>query len=388
MSDTGLNKKVLCRRQSQRQQGLTLLEIILALFISSFILVGIVQTFISTKQSYRMQDNMGRLQENGRFAAEYLSRDLRMSGYAGCVSIKSKETLTSTVNPNGDGSEHFLARYLVPLEGFEGSSGSWSPALSTAMMKNASNAIVTFNPPVAPVAGTDIITVRTVGERYPLTAAMLFSNDNPLQITSGNSLQRYDFVIVSNCEAAAIMQVTNNNPGGGNVGHGAGSAHTPGNSSRDLGSQFSTDATLYRTAVKTFYIATGSDGRPALWELNNSIALNTDSSDTTPDNPRELIAGVQDMQILYGIDDDQSDDEGFGTAERFVTADNVPDADSDNEWERVVSVRISLLLQTAEDNLIPQPQQYTYNGQVVTNPGDRRMRRVFTTTIGIRNRLP
>lgn len=62
---------------THRQHGLTLLEIMVALFIGVFVLTGVVQTFVSSKQTYRIQDNMGRLQENGRFAIEYLSRDLR-----------------------------------------------------------------------------------------------------------------------------------------------------------------------------------------------------------------------------------------------------------------------------------------------------------------------
>ncbi|HMR72841.1 MAG TPA: PilW family protein, partial [Candidatus Saccharibacteria bacterium] len=50
----------------------------------------------------------------------------------------------------------------------------------------------------------------------------------------------------------------------------------------------------------------------------------------------------------------------------------------------VFSVRISLVLRTADDNLVEAPQPYTING-VTTTPTDRRLRRVFTTTIALRN---
>lgn len=62
----------------------------------------------------------------------------------------------------------------------------------------------------------------------------------------------------------------------------------------------------------------------------------------------------------------------------YVSATNV------QNWDNIFSVRISLLLRTAENNLIETPQSYTING-VTTTPTDRRLRRVFTTTIALRN---
>jgi type IV pilus assembly protein PilW len=64
-----------------------------------------------------------------------------------------------------------------------------------------------------------------------------------------------------------------------------------------------------------------------------------------------------------------------------MTADAVTTAN----WPNVVSVRISLLVQSPEDNLVDAPQTYTFNS-VTTTPADRRLRHVFTSTIGLRNR--
>jgi type IV pilus assembly protein PilW len=53
--------------------------------------------------------------------------------------------------------------------------------------------------------------------------------------------------------------------------------------------------------------------------------------------------------------------------------------------ERVVSVRISLLMRTVEDNVLPESQTYAYNGGSTT-PADRRLRKVFTHVVAMRNR--
>jgi type IV pilus assembly protein PilW len=87
------------------------------------------------------------------------------------------------------------------------------------------------------------------------------------------------------------------------------------------------------------------------------------------------------MQILYGVDMA----EPSGVASQYFSADQVTAAAA---WPRVVSVRIQLLLRSLNERLADAPQPYTFNGFAVTPPADDlRLRRVFTTTAALRNRL-
>jgi hypothetical protein len=88
-----------------------------------------------------------------------------------------------------------------------------------------------------------------------------------------------------------------------------------------------------------------------------------------------LIDNVENLQILYGIADSDT-----ASAQSYLTAANV----AADQWDDIVSVRISLLLRSTEDNLTTKPQTYTFNGVAVT-PGDRRLRQVFTSTVTLRN---
>lgn len=88
----------------------------------------------------------------------------------------------------------------------------------------------------------------------------------------------------------------------------------------------------------------------------------------------ELIEGVENMQIQYGEDLD-----GNRSADVYRSADQVVD------WGAVVSVRISLLLQSVEDGIVSHPQTYRFNG-MTTTATDRRLRRTFSTVIALRNR--
>jgi len=82
------------------QKGLTLIEIMIALLIGAFLLGGVLQIFINTKQTNRMQEGLSRLQENGRFAMDFLAKDIRMAGYTECLTFTVPTPITGT---NGTG---------------------------------------------------------------------------------------------------------------------------------------------------------------------------------------------------------------------------------------------------------------------------------------------
>lgn len=86
---------------------------------------------------------------------------------------------------------------------------------------------------------------------------------------------------------------------------------------------------------------------------------------------------VEDMQVLYGVDPD-----GNGIANSFVTATNLGAAAL-----TVVSVQVSLLLSSAEVNDAARSETLMVADQARTT-NDRRIRRVVTTTIPLRNRVP
>ena len=92
-----------------------------------------------------------------------------------------------------------------------------------------------------------------------------------------------------------------------------------------------------------------------------------------PGNWQILIDGVEDMQILYGVDTDSDFNANY-----YVPANQIAGG------SEVISVRISLLLQS-DDLIATQPQAYRFNGVTVDDPGDRRLRKVFSSTIAVRN---
>ncbi|MDX5152354.1 MAG: prepilin-type N-terminal cleavage/methylation domain-containing protein, partial [Acidiferrobacterales bacterium] len=51
-----------------KHRGVTLVELMVAMVISTIVLLGVATVYSSTKRSYKVQEEMARLQENARYA--------------------------------------------------------------------------------------------------------------------------------------------------------------------------------------------------------------------------------------------------------------------------------------------------------------------------------
>lgn len=148
-------------------------------------------------------------------------------------------------------------------------------------------------------------------------------------------------------------------------------------------------ARLNERVVDRFHIANNATGEPSLFCQNTNP-----TTGVVTDN--ELVAGVESMQILVGVDTD---------------ADKSPNAylhwnDAAVNLDQVIALRISLLLRS-DDNILAVADSNVYNhfgtvyapanaapvadaGAVFNAAGaviDRRMRRLYGSTVTVRNRV-
>ncbi len=84
----------------KHQQGLSLIELMIALLISSLLILGAVQLFSNTSASDRTNTAIARVQENGRVALEIIGADARRAGYQGCSSAANSLTIGTLVFPD------------------------------------------------------------------------------------------------------------------------------------------------------------------------------------------------------------------------------------------------------------------------------------------------
>jgi type IV pilus assembly protein PilW len=80
------------------QRGMSVIELMIALAMGLFITAGLISLFVNSKQSYRLNENMARLQENARFAVTFIARDVRMTDYRACLTDVPKADALAGVN--------------------------------------------------------------------------------------------------------------------------------------------------------------------------------------------------------------------------------------------------------------------------------------------------
>lgn len=67
--------------QSRQQAGLSLVELMVGLALGLILMVGVLQVFLTSRQTYANSEAMARLQDNGRFALDMIAGTARLAGY-------------------------------------------------------------------------------------------------------------------------------------------------------------------------------------------------------------------------------------------------------------------------------------------------------------------
>ncbi|WP_198246461.1 PilW family protein [methane-oxidizing endosymbiont of Gigantopelta aegis] len=130
-----------------------------------------------------------------------------------------------------------------------------------------------------------------------------------------------------------------------------------------------------------FYVALDSTNTPVLYCKAKRENLD-DSSKNKTSSAVTLISNVEKLFVLYGHDKD-----GDGFANQYLRADQVDDQVDPFGWEKIVSVRLYLVLASEEKNVVLKTPGYTLDGRsyTVNAPDDKRLYKVFSTTIALRN---
>ena len=90
-----------------KQQGFTIVEIMLAITLSLILIAGVIQVYLSSKASFTMQEQLARLQENQRISIDFLERDILQAGFN--IPI-GDNPITIDEGANGD-SDSITVRY-------------------------------------------------------------------------------------------------------------------------------------------------------------------------------------------------------------------------------------------------------------------------------------
>jgi type IV pilus assembly protein PilW len=343
-------KQIAHKGSMGRQRGFSLVELMIAMTLSLLLLAGALSILYSSRLTYAENDKLARVQETGRTVMELVLRDVRASGFNGCARPFQNGDFANDI---AGGPASLLRNFAEPLNGYE--VGGTVPTLHADLTG------------ITPMADSDILVIRTARQGQPSFRSVteLLSPTNiaiEVAISAGDDVAVGTPMVIADCRGATSFIATSFTPGGAGTaeitysGVAAGGSLTRG---FDLGSS----VTPVETVV--YYAAPDTAGTGlALWQKLGALA------------PQELVAGVESLQFLYGLDTNAD-----RVPDNYVTADNV------TNWNNVVSLQMGVLVRSEQEygNQV-DGRTYSLLGTDVGPFNDRRYRSVFTTTVAVRNR--
>jgi type IV pilus assembly protein PilW len=322
--------------------GVTLIELMVAVAIGAFLMIGAMTVFMQSRTSFRITQTVSRLQENARFALATIEPDIRMASYYG---LTSRGTLVTgralTTQPNGIGPATCGANWAIDLENpVAGTNNAynWGCGASAGGWRNGTDTIVIRRTAEDPVAGA-----LQVGRLY------VQSSRSAAQIFTGT-------VIPSSFNATTSQTFELHARG-----------YYIANQSQSLGAKGAGIPSLHRKTLGP---------GPAITD-------------------EEILAGVEDLQIEFGVDTDKEGAVNRGSVDRYVNANDPilnPMNPAYNPDAVIIAVRIWLRLRAEDtENGFSDTTNYVYADVNYTPPAGQQQqfrRLLVTKTIYVRNARP
>ncbi len=374
-----------------RSRGVSVIELMVAVMLGLIVVAVMGGSYLSNKKTFMTSSQTSRIQENARFAMEYILKDARMAGFVGC-----SQNMNNLLNQGHSDYSPALFDPTAAASGWEyiGTAPSdsytvpdpWTVGTGTASDWNSAGEDMDPNLLALVMPGTDVLVIKRL--EGPIVATPANNNNiknNNLGLNQNSNVLQDTIVLVTNCQGGDLFQnVSNDNAT--TMSSGTRSGVGPGNDNKGKWSQkWQETDEIYLMSSNAYFIGQGASGAPALFRLE------FDRGVSGLGNPVELIEGVENLQVLFGDDTD-----GDGVANGFVTGDALPDP------TRVVSIRVSMLFRSLEEtqdvadttirfdltNGLTIPNGATPdNASMTLDPhDDRHIRYATSNTIKLRNR--
>jgi type IV pilus assembly protein PilW len=343
----------------RKQQGLSLIELLVALAIGGFLIIGAVTVQSQTRKTFTTNEQQARLQETARFALSVLEPDTQLAGLIGY----SNDLSGANFDP-GDGTEPVPAKLMSTKMGA-------AAGVPTVFNECGANFAVDVGLPIQAEDGTDgkwKIGCAAGGSGYlPGTDTLTIRRASVEKVAAEPGRMQVNARRLSTSDTRVFVN--------GVAPYAVKAGETD----------------IRNLLVKTYYVSPDSDGRPNLPSLRIKQISAKAGSGAWDD--QELVRGVEDIQVELGIDPG-ADLDGDGAIDmengvainvngdvgRYVTPDDAIVAKG-----QVVTVRlwIRVRAEEAEPGFIDR-RSYKY-ANVSFQPNDGFRRVVMSRTIFVRN---
>lgn len=370
--------------------GVSLVELMVALVIGLIIMLGVVQIFTASHAASRLSEGASRVQENARFALEFLERDLRMAGHMGCVNDQAHivKNLGDPVNNFGvaPGSGSPLD-FRVSIQGYEAPNTAPGGTLTLGAAWQAPASLPTSISDLQPkpAGGSDILVLRFLAaEGVPINAITLNGGNSTLTAANATRLTKDGVTTptmfgIADCGHVNVFRGTLN----------ANQITATGVDLTRYTAQPTGQTMVYRAESLVYYVAVNADtGQRGLWRARAA----GDGKYST----EEVVEGIDSLQLMFGLDTTANiglATPPVGNITESAVASGVSVATTPaaaEQWLRVGQVRVGILASSPErsSSVAPLVNPSVLGVQfapAATNDG--RYRASYEVSVALRNRL-
>jgi type IV pilus assembly protein PilW len=306
------------------QHGMTLVELMISLVIGLTVIAGISSLFLQMQKSHRLQHALSMMTDESSYVQEVLQKEIRRTG-----------GLRSRSDVNGSADRIFLPHTdVLDSDALLASGGSLDFAASEYIKGD-----------VLAATGNDAFILR-----YQLLDANDLSDSAQ---SNGNSPCTQNALLADGDDPAVQEHVV------------------------------SVFFYLHNNILSCNAQRASQQINLGLAEICAANCTSTTNFTPDPDLPAvDLINDVEKIAISYGVQIADTSTTPVTYTYYYTDAAHVPNG----AWENVVSIRLSVVVKSADDYLIDPPMSYSLNGINYTAT-DHRLYKTFTTTIALRNRI-
>lgn len=369
--------------------GMTLVELMVAMVISLIIMLAIGTVYTSSKRSYSVQDAYTKMQEGALYAFQYLGRNIRTAGYAGCnpaiINHISSTPSAAALYNHVDGVYGWDYKNTGAPGGYTIPGNITSTTLSNASASDWNDPGNT-NPLYASLVGkvmpgSDVLVIKSAQLDNSLSTPSqdLTSTDTSIVFSTNTGIKQGQIMLISDCVGADLF-VNSDSATSSTLS----ASTTCGTSTvcNQSGINWShlyraANIRIYKSTSTAYYVGLNANDVPALYSYSYENGFSS--------APQELVDGVENMQVLYGVSTTLPD-----TADHFAPINQLQPGD----LGKVYAIRISLLVRTTRKVSTPPPASApAYNlvgvnnitAVQITAPKDTFLRHVYTATINLPN---
>lgn len=367
-----------CPARAARQTGLSLIELMVALLIGSLLIIGAVSVYANSRGTFAVNESVARLQEQGRYALSIVEPDVELAGFYGFTNSADTLRLVRGAAPGTVLAAAVDLRQVpippavptpVPAPGLSGDAVACGTNFAVDVLRpvQGSNDRFELGPNATPACapfgdgaadGSDTLTLRRASSQPAAIQA------GRLQILASRLNSQKSQLLFADGVAPIALDADNR---------------------------------VHDLLVRTYYVARDSDNRPGFPALRMKALTRTGGAPAFADT--EIMSGIEDLQVQFGIDTGDYNNDGIVDADADLNGDGIPESDGRTtryvnpdfpglDRLQVVSVRLWLRVRGER----PEPdvddrRTYRYGDVEYTPSADeRRFRRMLLSrTIMLRN---